>query len=447
MSADIPARELGPFGDNLGQQNGESRRVCLLPNRPGWLYKEYWAPLPDDQAQRLLRLVRLPSQMGPSDMALVGKHVSWPISRVVNGAGDTVGVILPKAADSYDYEWKLPSGKTKRGPLQVDVLALSEEQQARKNLPAQTLVNRISVCASIAAVGSLFERHGLVYLDWCYANAFWSVQDHSAYVIDMDGCSFGPRAQIKQPGWEDPLVPFGAAGNECDRYRIALLTARCLTGERAEAAKVRSVLSSLRLHSESVEQAIDLLLQALTAERKQDRPSVERISTALNHAAGFAWAPRSDAGGVRNWKPIASKTGGAPTFTWPASGTATNGTGQASARTQQAATTPTVSTPRAKTPTGSTPTGRTGTGSTPTGSTPTSSTPTSRTAGGGTAAGYTRSGGAGLSGSTSSGRRTPNSHLYSPPPRQPVKPSGNGAAIATMLVVVAIIVLLVVLIH
>ena len=36
----------GILGKNLGENNGESRRVCLLEKYPGWVFKEYLAPVP-----------------------------------------------------------------------------------------------------------------------------------------------------------------------------------------------------------------------------------------------------------------------------------------------------------------------------------------------------------------------------------------------------------------
>ena len=105
----------------------------------------------------------------------------------------------------------------------MDVLALPETRQAQIGIPPQSLADRISVCASIAAVGALFERHNLVYLDWSYANVFWSLFDHSAYVIDLDGCSSAAST--------DPVLQLGGsadawgenASSESDRNRMALL--------------------------------------------------------------------------------------------------------------------------------------------------------------------------------------------------------------------------------
>ena len=184
--------------------------------------------------------------MTPADRAIVDGHTSL--------AGQP-GASTPPADDrradadgpeTYQYE----SGSWRGGQ---DVSKYSRwtcspsrrRQQAQAGLPPQSLTDRISVCASIAARAALFERHGLVYLDWSYANIFWCRGDHSAYVIDLDGCSFGPRPQIQTPSWDDPHVPLGTtAGNESDRYRVALLIARCLTGQRGDPSATQLALGA-----------------------------------------------------------------------------------------------------------------------------------------------------------------------------------------------------------
>ena len=258
--------ELGMLGEYLGQHNGDSRRVCRLLKYPDWIYKEYRTEVSPDGAKQLDRLIRLPEQMKPADKALVDAHTSWPVARVVNTQQATIGVLMPLAPDAFRTAWQLPSGRIRHGWLAVDVLALTEDRQTQIKLSPQPLYSRMSICTSIAAVGALLERSDLVYLDWSYANVFWSMLDHSAYVIDLDGCSFGPRLQIESPNWADPLVPRRLnAGNESDRYRVALLVARCLTGIRSDVAEVREALDGLRWRGETISRVARLLIQALNA--------------------------------------------------------------------------------------------------------------------------------------------------------------------------------------
>jgi hypothetical protein len=192
---------------------------------------------------------------------------------------------MPLAPETFSTTWELPSGRVSRRRLEVDVLALTEDRQIQLKLPPQSLSDRISICASIAAVGALLERSGLAYLDWSYANVFWSILDHSAYVIDLDGCSFGPRPQIESPNWADPLVPLGLnAGNASDRYRVGLLVARCLTGMRADLAGVRDAVDSLRAYGETIGQVVRLLTHTLTTAHVAKRSSITELSVALEAA-------------------------------------------------------------------------------------------------------------------------------------------------------------------
>lgn len=309
LPAVVSHQELGPLGKNLSEHNGESRRVCLVPVFPGWLFKEYLEPVTLPEVRRLDRLIQLRTSMDSAESALAAGHASWPGCRVVDSGRRTVGVLMPLAPDSFHYDWEVRPGRVRRQPLVIDVLALPEGRQAQLQLPPQSVADRVEVCASVARVGALFERHGLVYLDWSYANVFWSALDHAAYVIDMDGCSFGPRPQIQSPNWDDPLVPMGEnAGNESDRYRLALLIGRCLTGQRGTAVEVRQALNgSLRRHSIKVERVVEMLIQALSAQNVTDRPSLLKISAALAAADTGIVSPTAPPGHVKTWRPITSK--------------------------------------------------------------------------------------------------------------------------------------------
>ena len=315
--------DLGALGKKLGQMNGESRRVCQLQEYPDWIYKEYLAPVSADHVRRLARLIWLPKQMTVAHRALVDKHTSWPTTQVMNAQQQTIGVLMPLAPAIFSTHRQMPGGRTEHKVLEVDMLALTEARQIRLKLPPQSLADRISICASITAVGALFERHGLVYLDWSYANVFWSVLDHSAYVIDLDGCSFGPRPQIQTPNWPDPLVPRGRdAGNESDRYRMALLIARCLTGERTRLAETRTGLFGLRIRGGATGELAGLLLQVLNARSTAERPSIAELSAALETAKKtdlHRVVPTSspDMGGIKQWKPLPTRGTSTPNKTAP----------------------------------------------------------------------------------------------------------------------------------
>jgi len=293
----------------LHENGGQCRRVTTLTSHPGWIYKEYRVEPTGAEIERLDQLIHHPRTLGPADLRLVDGNTSWPATRVVHG-GRTTGVCLPIAPPEFSRVVTMNSGK-RTITLQVDLLALPEADQLRRDIPGQSLAARVAVCASLAEVGALLERHGLVYLDWSFANAFWSPVGLVAYVIDVDGCSFGARPQIQSHNWDDPLVPQHTLADNCvDRYRVALLVARCLTAQRGQ-----GVVDHVRRLGD-VDPALtavrDLLLTALTASRTEDRPAVSRLSAAF---AGVATGLSGDSGPLP-LTPDSSKTKGAGVKGW-----------------------------------------------------------------------------------------------------------------------------------
>lgn len=277
--------QLGPLGKDVSQNDGESRRVSHLLDHPGWLLKEYNAPLGGNDAERLQRLVRLPAEMGIADLDLVDRSSAWPTAQVTDEAGTTVGTLLPLAPSGFSSMTRVGPTRTQLRQLEIDLLALTSDEQRSRDLQPQSLQDRLAVCTSITAVASLFERFDLVYLDWSYSNVLWSNVSHVGYVIDVDGTSFGPRLQIESPNWADPLVPRGTlAGMEVDRYRVALLAARCLTGCRGTIEETTDHLIVLGTADRHVEPAADVLRTALLATDPHARPTTTHIHDALRAA-------------------------------------------------------------------------------------------------------------------------------------------------------------------
>lgn len=322
------------LGKSLSENNGQSRRVCVVGTHPGWLFKEYRADVsPADEAQ-LDRLIEQPTTLRPADRELINRNTSWPVARVITDSR-TIGVILPEAPSSFSTELRTINGRTRTTMLPIDLLAIGDERMSQLGLPRLSLNDRVTVCSSIAAVSALFERHGLVYLDWSYANAFWSTSELAAYVIDVDGCSFGPRLQTETTGWADPLVPLKTmANNEVDRYRVALLVARCLTAER-DIGAVLAAAESLARSAPSIRGVADHVVRALTVTPAAARPSLVELSAALTDAVtgipqqrsaqrglaqrGLAQPGSSQQGrvqpgsGVKGWTPVKRRPGHPPT--------------------------------------------------------------------------------------------------------------------------------------
>ncbi|WP_127505677.1 hypothetical protein [Actinoplanes solisilvae] len=230
LAAAIDLADLGPLPASISPGAGQSTGIHPLPGHDGWLAKLYHKPADMDAAGCLDWLIGLPASMPPADRDRVAASTSWPVAALLDG-GKTVGCVLPRAPARFRAAF--PPGSAERY-LEVDWLARPDASFARRGLTPPTWKERLRVSHDLVSVAALLGRYGLVYSDWSYSNAFYSPADHSAYVIDVDGCGRHRMTNIFQPNWEDPHAPRSSpADTTTDRYRVALLVARLLTGERA----------------------------------------------------------------------------------------------------------------------------------------------------------------------------------------------------------------------
>ncbi|MFD1151565.1 hypothetical protein, partial [Saccharothrix hoggarensis] len=304
-SAVVDLGTLGPLGEPLSKDDGESLEIVPLVRDPLVLFKRYRPErCVPAEAERLDRLIALPRRLGADDVRRLREASCWPLSRVVRGT-DTVGVLIPRAPTKFGAALTSLTGVGDVKPLAVDWLAKTPEQQATRGLPRTTFAQRLRVCQDIAAVAAILERESVVYADWSYANALWSPTEFRGYLIDVDGCSFGQRPWVKTVNWEDPLTPQGVdVDNYTDRFRLALLVIRCLSGERDIAPALEAVLRVSAAEGKAV--VGQTLNQVVTARRRTDRPSVARIRDALSQSGTSApgAAPADPNGHVVGWKPV-----------------------------------------------------------------------------------------------------------------------------------------------
>ncbi len=303
------------LGTTLSEHRGQARRVCLLESHPNWIYKEY----NDDtrrqtEAASLDQLIAFPDRLPRADREIVSAAASWPTARVVDDDG-TLGVILPLAPDIFRADVR-GSRRTRSELLTIGLLAQRDTALEQRGLPAQPPAHRVRLCLSLATTAALLERHGIVYLDWSFANAFWSPTALTTYLIDMDGCSFGARPLIQTHGWDDPLVPLGSPGGQpVDRYRVALLVGRCLTGERM-LPQLPAALAALATTEPRLEKVCRMVSASLHARNLADRPSVAALTLVLRNAAAALGVPVGstappaavgNTGNVTAWVPIGER--------------------------------------------------------------------------------------------------------------------------------------------
>ncbi|MEV6494842.1 hypothetical protein AB0M20_40405 [Actinoplanes sp. NPDC051633] len=263
--------DAGPLGTALSEGDGESKGIYPLVNHPGWLVKIYKAPQGEMDTARLNWLIAVPEKASPVDRTAIREHTCWPVARLTDDFGRSIGCVLPAAPAEFRI------GHDERY-LEVDLLAKPDESIRRRGLPVPSWSDRVAACVGIATIGAVLERNALVYSDWSYSNMFWNPAGRSVYLIDIDGIGFRVKPNMAQPNWDDPLTVGPAPADVyTDRYRIALLVGRCLTGRREHDRMVHGLA---RISPEFG--ARTLLLDILLAADRIRRPSVSAMHAALS---------------------------------------------------------------------------------------------------------------------------------------------------------------------
>ena len=275
--------DIGPLAGTISSAAGQSTGIHPLDDHPGWLAKLYRTPGGAADAKRLDDLIALPDGISDEDAGRLRGATSWPVARI---AADekTLGCVIPAAPDRFRRD----DGVHR----EIDWLAKPDTMFARRNLSVPSRADRLRVCRNLVDVAAVLERHQLVYSDWSYSNAFWSDADGSVFVIDIDGCGPGPVPNIFQTNWDDPLTrrPM-LADAYTDRYRVALLVTRCLTGQRELPLALHALNDSDGLGNRGLR---EILLDALLSDDRERRPTVADLSTVIAGGLYVRFGPRPE---------------------------------------------------------------------------------------------------------------------------------------------------------
>lgn len=271
--------DLGPYGPPISENTGQSIAIRPLAAHPGWLAKLYRQPRPPQDSQRLDGLIAAPATLGEADRRTLLASSSWPAARIAEAGRPVVGCVIPAAPDRFKADLTV-GGRTVSHHMEVDWLAKADEALQRIGVKAPGLGGRVEACRNLAALAEILEKLGLVYSDWSYSNAFWSPRDRSVFVIDIDGCQPGKMPNLQQPSWADPLTPVGGdADAYTDRFRVALLIARCLHARRRTDQAIAAVKGQALPEHPAVR---DVLLDMLLAADRERRPSIGQLRLALD---------------------------------------------------------------------------------------------------------------------------------------------------------------------
>lgn len=280
--------DLGPLAEPISEHNGQAVAVKPLTSHPGWLAKLYRPDQHPEDARRLDLLISAPSTLPEKDRSALYAGTCWPAARIHQPGNPAVGCVIPMAPEQYRAE--LRRGRfSERRFLEIDWLAKTDESIRGIGLPAPGFAGRLAACRRLTELAAILERLDLVYSDWSFSNAFWSPEERSVYLIDVDGCQQQKMPDIHQPNWADPLTPQGIdADGYTDRYRIGLLVAKCLTGHR-DARAFHTIAEASWQHQPAVS---GVLLDMLLATDRERRPSAAQLNLALGGGPYLRAVPR-----------------------------------------------------------------------------------------------------------------------------------------------------------
>jgi hypothetical protein len=278
--------DLGPLEKTISDGAGQSTGIHPVTEHPGWLAKLYRTPGGHGDATRLDGLIALAGTVTGEDATTLRASTSWPVARIAERESQALGCVIPAAPDKFRWDGAGAAPRFR----EVDWLAKPDDAFARRNYPVPSRSDRLRVCRNLVVVAAVLERHKLVYSDWSYSNAFWCDTDASVFVIDIDGC--GPNAvpNIFQPNWDDPLTQRpNEADGYTDRYRVALLVTRCLTGQRDLASALNALAESDGLGNRGLR---EILLDILLSEEREQRPSMAELATVIAGGLYVRFGPR-----------------------------------------------------------------------------------------------------------------------------------------------------------
>lgn len=215
-------------GDLLAE--GGEGKVYQLPLQPHLVLKSYRRPAP---RSHLDQLVSWPDVLDRGRSEVVAAASAWPRAVVVDGKGEAVGLLLPRAPRRFAVRHR--DGNSRLASLSYLTADPGHRRAAYGlDLPAPSSPERIGLAYALARLLMVFESASpaIAHGDLSTKNILWSLQKGpEVFVIDCDnselvGVHFS-RRRAMTPNWNDPAV--GAGENPTaasDRYSMALVFLR-----------------------------------------------------------------------------------------------------------------------------------------------------------------------------------------------------------------------------
>jgi hypothetical protein len=201
-----------------------------LPDVAGEIvYKHYHAG--HQPPHGLRAIVRARRKLAAPVRARLDGVASWP-ARVVIEQGAVCGVVMPLIPNSFFDRRRLPSGKVRTLPREVQGLFVGPETAARAGLVYPDTTDRLAVCRDLAGALALLHEHGLVFGDVNAKNALFRIgTTPSVMLVDCDAVRIRGTApvvqQLNAPDW---VPPEGAVLTQAtDLYKLGLFVLRALS--------------------------------------------------------------------------------------------------------------------------------------------------------------------------------------------------------------------------
>jgi hypothetical protein len=242
------------------------------------VFKQYIVSGADAWALRTL--VEFPRSLPPIERECLLARTAWPLAVVVQH-GELRGFLM----QAIPPEFAAPNAAGNPRLRELQYLLYPPKPIWGGILPSGVgTETRLAVAAEFTRLMKLLHGKDLVFGDVSMLNVMWAPGDPARiFVLDCDGVrKLGNRPVLPQaetPDWDDPQQPAVGSDLDTDRYKLALLIGRVLSGQ----AYIRPEKHSLALPPD-IPRAVAVRAQHLWREaagRRGTRPDAGQWLMAL----------------------------------------------------------------------------------------------------------------------------------------------------------------------